>query len=153
MKAGTGPAQIPAGQHHDSCPALNLYQSGTGQCWARLGGPKGDKIVLPVGTGSGTAPRAVLKPEVMTCTFSCRINAGLAIVWGGSSGTGRQRPQMCKCRPQSGLLRYVERHYAAMHRQLNIWVRQCAVTARHTLWPSGSTCCRNFYYYRYLGST
>jgi hypothetical protein len=59
--------------------------------------------VFPIGTNSGTATCAVPKPELPTYTFSCRIYAGIAIVWGGGSGTGRHRPHMCKCRPQTGL--------------------------------------------------
>jgi hypothetical protein len=100
MAAGAEPAQTPAGQHLVSRLALNLYQSGTSQCWTRLGGPRGDKIVFPVGTCSGTATRAVPKPELMTCTFSCRIYAGIAIVWGGSSGTGRHRPRCTSAGPK-----------------------------------------------------
>jgi hypothetical protein len=59
--------------------------------------------VFPIGTYSGTATCAVPKPELPAYTFSCRIYAGIAIVWGGGSGTGRHRPHMCKCRPQTGL--------------------------------------------------
>jgi hypothetical protein len=86
-------------------PALALQWSGTGQCWVILPGPMGDKIVFFAGTYSGTATCAVPKPEPPIQTFHCRIYAGGPLVWGGGSGTGRQRPHMRKCRSQSG--RYV----------------------------------------------
>jgi hypothetical protein len=87
--------------------------------------------VFPIGTYSGTATCAVPKPELPAYTFSCRIYAGIAIVWGGGSGRTAQAPYVQVPAPNR-TSSDVGRHYAATHRHYNICVQQCAATARHT---------------------
>jgi hypothetical protein len=135
-----------------SCrPYKGYCRTRTGDCRPGLHGPAGTCAavvrhgpVLGYSSRLGGRQDRVLDRHILRHCYMCRSQAG-------TTGLDLKLPDLCRTRKCLGRrLRHraaeapyaqvpapnrtlcdVGRHYAATHRHLNIWVRQCAATGRH----------------------